>query len=82
LFLSNFLKGIIERIKNPFNEDKEIIVLSGKRFKGTRAAIIGLMNYLEEVEKGNNFDQNVIAKVVLGVDRDSDGRVDDVKFLE
>jgi DNA-binding transcriptional ArsR family regulator len=74
--------GIIERIKNPFNEDKEIIVLSGKRFKGTRAAIIGLMNYLEEVEKGNNFDQNVIAKVVLGVDRDSDGRVDDVKFLE
>ncbi len=74
--------GIIERIKNPFNEDKEIIVLSGKRFKGTRAAIIGLMNYLEEVEKGNNFAQNIIAKVVLGVDKDSDGRVDDVKFLE
>ncbi|MGC8812288.1 MAG: S-layer protein [Candidatus Aenigmatarchaeota archaeon] len=74
--------GIIEKIKNPFNESKEILVLSGKRFKGTRAAIIGLMNYLEEVEKGNNFNQNTIAKVVLGIDRDSDGRVDDVRFLE
>jgi DNA-binding transcriptional ArsR family regulator len=74
--------GVIEKIKNPFNEDKEIIVLSGKRFKGTRAAIIGLINYLDEVEKGNIFNENVIAKVVLGIDRDSDGRIDDVNFLE
>lgn len=74
--------GLIEKIKNPFDENKEILVLSGKRFKGTRAAIIGLMNYLEEVEKGNKFAPNNIAKVVLGIDRDSDGRVDDIKFLE
>ncbi|MEM5794001.1 MAG: S-layer protein [Candidatus Aenigmatarchaeota archaeon] len=74
--------GIIEKIKNPFNPEKEILVLSGKRFKGTRAAIIGLINYLEEIERGNKFSPNTIAKVVLGIDRDSDGRIDDVEFLE
>ncbi|MEM5882841.1 MAG: helix-turn-helix domain-containing protein [Candidatus Aenigmatarchaeota archaeon] len=74
--------GVIEKIKNPFNPEKEILVLSGKRFKGTRAAIIGLINYLEEIEKGNKFSPNFIAKVVLGIDRDSDGRIDDVEFLE
>ncbi|MCS7105811.1 MAG: helix-turn-helix domain-containing protein, partial [Candidatus Aenigmarchaeota archaeon] len=51
--------GIIEKIKNPFNQDKEILVLSGKRFKGTRAAIVGLINYLDEIEKGNKFSPDV-----------------------
>jgi len=74
--------GIIEKIKNPFDSKKEILVLAGKRFKGTRAAILALVKHLREVEKGNNFDSNAIAKIVRGVDKDSDGRVDDVEFLE
>ncbi len=74
--------GVIERIKNPFDEKSEIFLFAGKRFKGTRAAILGFIKNLKEVEKGNKFDSKKIARVVLGIDKDSDGIVDDVKFLE
>ena len=74
--------GVIEKIENPFNPKKEILVLAGKRFKGTRAAIIALIKHLKEIEKGNKFDSSVIAKVVRGVDRDADNRIDDAIFLE
>ena len=73
--------GIIVKMKNPFNKAKEILVLSGKRFKGTRAAITGLMKYIKKIEDGNKFDDG-IARVVKAIDRDSDGIVDDVEFLE
>ena len=56
--------------------------MSGKRFKGTRAAILALMKKVSEVKKGNKYDSGEIAKVVRGIDRDSDGRIDDVEFLE
>lgn len=74
--------GIIAKIKNPFNSKKEVLVLAGKRFRGTRAAILALIKHLKEIEKGNKFDPTTIAKIVRGIDKDSDGRVDDVKFLE
>lgn len=73
--------GIIVRIKNPWAKDKEILVLAGKRFKGTRAAILGLVKYLKRLEIGNKFDEG-IARIVRGIDRDADGRIDDVEFLE
>jgi len=74
--------GLIARIKNPFNTKKEVLVLAGKRFRGTRAAILALVKHLREIEKGNKFDSTATAKIVRGVDKDSDGRVDDVNFLE
>lgn len=73
--------GIIVRMKNPYAKEKEILILSGKRFVGTRASIIGLVKHLREIETGNRPDGN-IARVVRGIDRDSDGRIDDVEFLE
>ena len=73
--------GIIVRMKNPFAKDKEILVLSGKRFNGTRAAILALIKYLKRLEVGNKFDSG-IARIVQGIDRNSDGRIDDVEFLE
>ena len=73
--------GIIVKMKNPFNKDKKVLVLSGKRFKGTRASIIGLMKYVRKLENGNKFEDG-IARVVRAIDRDSDGIVDDVEFLE
>lgn len=68
-------------MKNPFAKDKEILVLSGKRFDGTRAAILALIKYLKKLEIGNKFDSG-IARIVEGIDKDSDGRIDDVEFLE
>jgi len=73
--------GVIVKMKNPFAKDKEILLLSGKRFKGTKAAILGLMKYLKKLEDGNKFDGGV-ARVVHGIDRDADGVIDDVEFLE
>ncbi|MFH8080457.1 MAG: ArsR family transcriptional regulator [Candidatus Aenigmatarchaeota archaeon] len=74
--------GVIERLKNPFNEEKEIIFLSGKGFRGTISAVIGFTNYLKKVSEGNLYDSKVIARVVRGIDGDGDGLIDDVDFLE
>jgi len=74
--------GVIVKIKNPFSEEKEILLLAGKGFTGSRAAVLGLSKYNKEVSKGNSVDSNVIARVVRGIDIDSDGIVDDVEFLE
>lgn len=75
--------GIIIKMKNPLakKNDKHILVLSGIRFKGTRAAIIALIKRMREVQMGNKFDGGV-ARVVRGIDKDADGRVDDIEFLE
>lgn len=73
--------GIIVKMKNPFAKNKEILILSGRRFKGTRAAMLALVMYLKKLKIGNKFDEG-IARVVRGIDRDADGRIDDVEFLE
>jgi DNA-binding transcriptional ArsR family regulator len=73
--------GMVVKMKNPFDKTKEVLVLSGRRFKGTRAAVLSIVKHLKEVEKGNKHNGD-IARIVIGIDKDSDGRVDDVEFLE
>ncbi len=73
--------GILIKMPNPFAKDKHVLIISGKRFKGTRAGILAVTKYLKKLEDGNKFDSGV-ARVVRGIDRDSDGRIDDVEFLE
>lgn len=73
--------GIIVKMKNPFAKDREVLLLSGKRFGGTKAAILGMVKYLKKLEDGNKFDEG-IARVVHGIDRNADGIIDDVEFLE
>ncbi len=73
--------GIVIKMKNPYSKDKQILVISGKRFKGSRAAIIAVVNHFKELEKGKKEDSSV-ARVVRGIDRDADGRIDEVEFLE
>lgn len=73
--------GIIVKMKNPYNKDKEILVLSGKRFKGTKASIVAIMKHMKKILEGSKPGEN-IAKVVRGIDRNSDGIIDDVEFLE
>jgi DNA-binding transcriptional ArsR family regulator len=73
--------GLVIKMKNPFAKDKEILILSGKRFDGTRAAIIALIKYLKKLEIGNKFEFG-IARIVEGIDKNSDGKIDDVEFLE
>ena len=73
--------GVVMKIRNPFQKKKYVLILSGKRFKGTRAAVVALIKHTKEMEKGRKVDGG-FARIVLGIDVDSDGRIDDVKFLE
>jgi DNA-binding PadR family transcriptional regulator len=74
--------GIIVKLKNPFNEKKSVLVIAGKRSAGTRAVIIAFLRHFEDILKGNNHNPKFLAKVVEGVDLDSDGIVDDAELLE
>jgi len=74
--------GIIVKTKNPFNSGKFILVAAGKRFSGTRAAIIAFLKDFKKITAGNINNPEIKAKVVEGVDIDSDGIVDDVEFRE
>ncbi len=74
--------GMIVKSKNPFNPEKSILVVAGKRYSGTQAAVLAFLIKFEELVKGNKKNRNILAKVVEGFDSDSDGIVDSVEFLE
>lgn len=74
--------GIIVKIKNPFNPEKSVLVVAGKRFSGTRAAITAFLKGFKQIYSGNRLKSGVKAKVVEGLDLDSDGVVDAVEFRE
>ena len=67
--------GLIVKMDNPFDREKKILVVAGKRFSGTRAAIIALIKKFDEISKKNH-------RVVEGIDSDYDGIIDDVRILE
>ncbi len=67
--------GIVVRMQNPFDKSKKILVIAGKRYSGTRAAIISFIKKFDEVSSSD-------AKIVQGIDQDGDGVIDDVRILE
>lgn len=74
--------GIIVKMKNPFDETKNVLVLAGKRYTGTRAAVIAAVHHMGELAKGNEKNRKIIAKVVEGLDENGDGIMDAVRFME
>jgi len=74
--------GIIVKAKNPFNPKKFILLVAGKRYAGTKAVMIAFIKHFNEIIKGNKHNKNIGAKVVEGIDLDSDGIVDDAEVLE
>jgi len=73
--------GFIIKMRNPFNTKNFVLMFCGRRFKGTRAATLALIKHASELEKDNKFKEG-IARLVRGVDRDSDGIIDDCIFVE
>ncbi len=67
--------ALIVKMKNPFDERKSILVIAGKRYSGTRAAILAIMKNFPLINSKNSV-------VVRGFDRDYDGVIDDVEILE
>ncbi len=74
--------GIIVKAKNPFNPKKWVLVVAGKRYAGTRAVTLAFIKYFSELAKGNSINSDIPARVVEGLDKDADGIVDDVRFVE
>lgn len=74
--------GFICMVKNPLNPKSMVLVLAGKRFQGTRSAVIAFIRNIDKVLAGNKMNSGVIAKVVKGFDMNSDGIIDSVEFLE
>lgn len=74
--------GIIVKVKNSFNPKKWILVVAGKRYAGTRAVTLAFIKYFSELAKGNSANPDIPARVVEGLDRNADGIVDDVRFVE
>lgn len=74
--------GIIVKMKSPFAADRHILVVAGKRSQGTKAAILTFMHKFDDVCAGNARNTRITAKVVEGIDSDSDGVVDSVEIKE
>ncbi len=73
-------QGLIAKIKNPYNNEKNILVLAGVRSIGTKAAVIALTNHNDKILKSFNGEDEW-ALVVQGFDMNSDGKIDYVDIV-
>lgn len=73
--------GIIAKIKNPFDENKKIIVLAGLKVVGTKACIIGITKFYKKILRKYKGEKNW-ACVIQGFDLDGDGKIDSIEVLE
>ncbi len=74
--------AVILKMKNPLNDDKSLMLIAGKRSSGLATAILAIKNNISEILRGNDGNKGIIARVVSGLDKNSDGIIDSVKFLE
>jgi len=66
--------GFVARMDNPFHRNKKMIVIAGKRYSGTKAAVLAFIQEFEAVMKKPYT-------IVEGVDNDGDGEVDSVRIM-
>ena len=67
--------GFVLKTNNPYDKEKKILVIAGKRYTGTRAAILAFLQNFDELSKKNY-------RIVEGIDQDGDGLIDSVQILE
>ncbi|VVB74756.1 Uncharacterised protein [Candidatus Tiddalikarchaeum anstoanum] len=73
--------GVVEKIKNPLDTEKSIIVCAGITKRGTMSAIIALTRYYNEVLKNYKYGED-FGCVVKGSDINGDGVIDTIELLE
>ncbi len=73
--------GLVAKVRNPWNPEKTILLLSGLHYQGTLSSILGLTEFSESVLEGYSSGRDFY-RVVSGQDRDGDGRIDSVTVLE
>jgi len=78
---SNEDAALIAKIKNPFDKTKTVIVLAGLKFEGTKSCIIALTHFFDKTLK--NYEKNKeFFRLIKGLDRDGDGKIDDIEIIE
>ncbi|MEM5826235.1 MAG: hypothetical protein QXM64_02495, partial [Candidatus Aenigmatarchaeota archaeon] len=75
-------QGIVLKTKNPFNNEKYLLLIAGRRYVGTRAAMLSLLKHLKDICKGNKYNEKIFGHVIEGVDTNSDGIIEDIMILE
>lgn len=78
---TNATVGVIEKIENPFDKNKSVIVLAGVTKKGTLSAIHALTKEPDKVLKGY-VRGKPFSRVVEGLDLSGDGMIDSFEVLE
>jgi S-layer protein (TIGR01564 family) len=73
--------GLISKIKHPYVDDKNIIVIAGISAVGTKAAVMALTRSYNSL-LGNYTGQSSWGAVINGFDMDGDGRIDTIEVLE
>ncbi len=73
--------GLIAKIKNPYDRKKSIILLAGLKFEGTKSCIIAVTQYFDKVLKDYSREKDFL-RLIRGLDRDGDGKVDYIQVLE
>ena len=73
--------SMIAKIKNPWDETKAIVLLAGLKFEGTKACIIALTQHFGKLLKSYEKKKDFYC-LIKGLDKDGDGKVDDIEFLE
>ncbi|MFP4115981.1 MAG: S-layer protein [Candidatus Aenigmatarchaeota archaeon] len=70
--------GLVAKIEDRGNAR---ILLSGLDFKGTKSCVIAVTQHLEEV-LGDYRQGEEFYRVIRGLDRDGDGKTDDIEIME
>ena len=72
--------GLVAKVPNPWRPDAWILLLAGLHYPGTIASLLAVTEFTDLVLKG--YDGGPWYRIVQGLDRDGDGRLDDVQVLE
>ncbi len=73
--------GLVAKFRNPYDENNWIILLAGVRAVGTKAAVIALTNYWEQILSNYREDREFYW-IVQGFDRNADGHIDFIQVKE
>ncbi len=74
--------GMVVVASNPFSSKHRIMIMAGKRFQGTRAAVITVVKGLDRLFEGRKSTDSLIYKIVKGKDSDGNGTIDSFDVLE
>ncbi len=74
-------EGTIEKIKNPFDKEKDIILIAGVRNIGTLSAILAATRFSNLTFKGYS-NEAPWSMMVRGYDIDGDGQIDSIETVK